>query len=99
MANPAYQPSVETKTAVNEALKVSSSQPARAARVRPADGFEWVWSDGRVFIRDIVAVGGQKRSRAMGKPFPGTPENDCGTRSIKKTSRVLGWWQPVAAGC
>ena len=69
---------------------ISSSPTVRAAREQPADGFVWVWSDGRVFIGDIVAVGGQKRSRAMGKPFPGTPENDCGTRSTNQSDGLRG---------
>ena len=38
LARAAYHPPVETKTAVAEALKVSSSQPAKADSERPEDG-------------------------------------------------------------
>ena len=67
LASPSYQTSVETKAAVADALKVSSSQPAMAAMDRPADGVGWARSDGVAFMTDIVAVADQKESWAEGK--------------------------------
>lgn len=58
LASPAYQPPVVTKTAVAEALKVSSSQPAREAMDRPADGVGWARSDDMAFMEGIVVADG-----------------------------------------
>lgn len=58
LANSAYQPPVETKAAVAEALKVRSSQPAKATRDWPADGVGRVRSDDVVFMRGIIAADG-----------------------------------------
>ena len=55
---PADQPPVETKTALADALYVSSSQPARAAQERPVDGLGRAGSDGEVFMGGIVAAAG-----------------------------------------
>ena len=50
LAKVAYQPSVAMKTAVAEALKVSSSQQTRAASERPADGVGRYWSEVVAFM-------------------------------------------------